>query len=148
MSHQETRSLVNLFSTLIVTGLYAAYMIQRYPEAAPYSPEIFRFWGAFFLILIPVSIVARIITYIVFHIAHAILTREEPPTITDERDKSIELKAQTGSGYLFILGFILAMGSLVIDTPPTVMFIILLLSGFGSQVLSEMLTFYFYRRGF
>ncbi len=147
MSFQERRAIASLISTILVSAFYSAYMVQRYPEASAYSVEVFHFWGSFFLILIPVSIVAKIIIYILFSIINAIATREEEPAITDERDKLIELKAQTTSNYVFIVGFILALSSLVVDMPPSVMFIILLLSGIVSQMISDISTFYFYRRG-
>jgi len=147
MSFQEIRSIVNLISTLLIIAFYSAYMAQRYPEASPYSPDVFRFWGAFILILIPVSIVAKILIYIIFYIINAIATREEEPPITDERDKLIELKAQTNANWVFIIGFILAMSSLVVDLPPSVMFIILILAGLVSAVVSDISTFYYYRRG-
>jgi len=147
MSFQERRAIASLISTILVSAFYSAYMVQRYPEASAYSVEVFHFWGSFFLILIPVSIVAKIIIYILFSIINAIATREEEPAITDERDKLIELKAQTTSNYVFIVGFILALSSLVVDMPPSVIFIILLLSGIVSQMISDISTFYFYRRG-
>jgi hypothetical protein len=148
MSFQERRSLVNLISTILITALYSAYMVQSYPDASPYSPDVFRFWGSFFLILIPVSIVARIVIYIVFYIVNTIATRQEEPTITDERDNLIELKATRYSLYVFGVGVLLAMGSLVIDMPPSVMFIILICAGVVSEMVSEISQFYFYRRGF
>jgi hypothetical protein len=147
MSFHERRSMVDLVGTILVSVFYSAYMIQRFPEASPYSPEVFRFWGAFILILIPVSIVAKIVIYIVFHIINAIATREDEVPITDERDKLIELKAQTISNYVFIAGFILAMSTLVMELPPSAMFIVLFLSGLLSQVVSDISTFLFYRRG-
>ena len=148
MSYQEKRSLVNLVSTILITALYAAYMMQRYPAGNAYSPEVFRFWGSFFLILIPVSIVARIVIYIIFHIINAVTTREEEPPITDERDRLIELKSGQMSLYVFTAGFVLAMVSLVADMPPSVMFIILICAGVVSEMLSDITQFYFYRRGF
>lgn len=148
MSYQERLSLVNLISTILVTALYAAYMVQRYPDVSPYSKEVFHFWGAFFLILIPVTIVTRIVIYIVFAIINAIATREEDPPITDERDKLVELRASRNSLYVFALGFVLAMGSLVVELPPSVMFIVLICAGVMSEVVSEISQFYYYRRGF
>jgi hypothetical protein len=147
MSYQERRSIVNLISTVLITILYCAYMVQRYPNVDKYSPEIFRFWGAFFLILIPVSIVTKIIVYIVFTIINAIITREQEMPIADERDKLIETKSNLSSSYVFIVGFLLSMGALVIEMPPTIMFIILLISGLISEMISEVSQFYFYRRG-
>lgn len=149
MSYQERRSLVNLFSTLLIYAVYAAYMFQRYPDASPYSPEVFRFWGSFFLILIPVTIVAKIIIYIVFVILNTIATQKEEPSIsiTDERDKLIDLKATQNSLYVFGAGFLLAMASLVMEMPPSTMFIILIGAGIASEVISDLSQFFYYRRG-
>jgi hypothetical protein len=148
MSYQERRAIVAIISSIVITAVYSGYMMQRYPQADAYSPEIFRFWGAYFLILIPVSIVARIIIHIVFSIINAIATREREPGLTDERDKLIEMKSSYSSGWVFIVGFMLAMGALAIGQPPAVMFIIMLCAGLLSDVMSELSQFFFYRRGF
>ncbi len=148
MSYQERRSIVNLISTVLISTGYSAYMIQRYPQGNPYSVDVFHYWGAFILMLIPVSVVAKVLIYIVFYILNAIATREQEPDITDERDKLIELKAQMNAGYVFIVGFILAITSLVFNMPPSMMFIILILAGVVSQMVSDISEFYFYRRGF
>lgn len=148
MSYQERRAIVSLISSILITTLYSAYMVQRYPAAGPYSAEVFHFWGAFFLILIPVSIVARILIHIVFSIINTMATREMEPSVTDERDRLIELKAARNSLYIFAVGVLLAMGSLVVDMPPPVMFIILICAGLVSEMISIISQFYFYRRGF
>ena len=147
MSYQERQSLVSLISTILVFVLYSAFMAQRYPDAGEYSPEVFRFWGAFILILIPVSIVTQIILHIVFSIINAIATREEESLIVDERDKLIELKATRSGLYVFAVGVLLAMGSLVINMPPSAMFIILIIAGMLSSVISDALQLVSYRRG-
>ena len=148
MSYQERRAIVSLVSSILITVAYSAYMVQRYPAANAYSAEIFRFWGAFFLILIPVAIVAKIVIYIVFSFVNAIATKEEEAPIIDERDKLIESRASQRSLYVFVVGFILAMGSLVVDQPPATMFIILVCSGVVSEIVADVSQFYFYRRGF
>jgi hypothetical protein len=148
MSLQERRVIVILVSTIVITLGYSAFMIQRYPEGDAYSPEVFRFWGAFFLIFIAVLIVARILIYIVFSIVNAIATRDDKPPLIDERDKLIEVKSTQRSLAVFVLGFILAMGSLVVDQPPATMFIIFICSVIVSEIVSDLSQFYFYRRGF
>ncbi len=148
MTYQERRSIVNIISTILISVLYSAYMIQRYPEVSPYSPDVFRFWGGFFLVLILVTIVAKIIIYILFSIINTIATHEEEPSIIDERDKSIELKGARNSLYVFSFGFLLAMGSLVVEMPPSVMFILLFCAGIVSEMVGDISQFYFYRRGF
>jgi len=148
MSYQERRAIVNIISSVLITAFYSAYMVERYPQVDSYAPDIFHFWGSYIMLLIPVSIVARIIIYIIFSIINTIATREQQPDIEDERDKLIELKASQNSGYVFIIGFVLAMGSLVISQPPAVMFIILIGFGLASDVLSNLFQFIYYRRGF
>jgi hypothetical protein len=148
MSFQERRALVSLISTILITTVYSAYMIQQYPSTDAYSPAVFHFWGTFFLILIPVSIVARIIIHIIFSILNTVATKEDEPHITDERDKLFELRATRNSLYVFAGGFLLAMGSLVMAGTPTTMFILLFAAGFMAELVSEGSQFYFYRRGF
>jgi hypothetical protein len=111
------------------------------------TTETLRFWAAAILILIPVSIVAKIIIAIIFNIIYRITTKEVEPSFSDELDKLIDLKATRNSHYVFTLGFLLAMGSLVLDMTPTTMFIILIFSGFLSEMASVFTTLYHYRKG-
>src|SRR4051794_6193954 len=117
MSYQEKKNVVSLIGNLLVFGFYCLYVFQNYPFGSPDSTDTFRFWGAFILILIPVSIVAKIIITIVFNIIYRITTNEVEPSFSDELDKLIELKATKNPHYAFTLGFLLAMGSLVMDLP-------------------------------
>jgi hypothetical protein len=148
MSIQEARAIVSLISTVVISALYSAYMVQRYPDASSYSADIFRFWGSFVLILIPVSIVAKIVIHILFSVVNAIATREDEPLITDERDRLIDLKATRNALYVFSAGFLLAMGSLALDLPPAVMFMILIGAGVAADIVADISQFLFYRRGF
>jgi hypothetical protein len=118
-----------------------------YQEGGIDPADSFSFWGAAILILIPVSIVAKIIIQIVFNIIYRITTNEKEPSFADELDKLIELKATRNSHYAFILGFLLSMGSLVMDMSPSVMFIILFISGFVSELVGIFTQLYLYRRG-
>lgn len=148
MSYQERRSLVSAASTLLINLLYTAYMAQHYPQTGAYSVDVFRFWGAFFLILIPVTIVAKIVIHIVFSIINTLATREDEPAVIDERDRMIELKATKNSVYTFSFGFVCAMIALVLEMSPTVMFIVLICGGVLAELVSEFSQFYFYRRGY
>lgn len=148
MSYQERRSLVHLFGSIVVTSLYGVYMSGRYPDVDPYTAEMFHFWGTFFLLLIPVSIVAKIIINIIFSIINTIITQHEEPLMMDERDKLIELKALRNSLYLFGIGVIVAMGSLVWEMSPSFMFLLLFMAGFIADLVGDLSQFYFYRRGY
>jgi uncharacterized membrane protein len=148
MSYQERRTIASLISTIVFAVVFFNYALQRYPVASPYSIDIFRFWGTTILILTPVSIFISIVVHIVFSIIVTVATKEHVHSFSDERDKLIGLKATRNTFYVFTFGFVLAMGSLVIDQPPTVMFIILICSGILAGMVGYGSRLYFYRRGF
>jgi hypothetical protein len=145
---REKRILVTLISSMLILGFYSLYVYQKYMAGNLDVINDFRFWGKAFLILIPVSIVAQIIIHIVFFIINKIVTNEDIPTITDERDKLIELKAIRISHWVFIFGFLLSMGSQAFGMPPFIMFITLIYSGFIAAIASEIAKIYYYRKGF
>jgi len=147
MTYQEKKSIVSLISAILIFGTYCLYMYPRHPEGGLESLETFRYWGSFVLILTLFSIVAHIIISILFKIIFRITTGEKEPTFADELDKLIDLKANRNSFFVFILGFLLAMGSLVIYQPSQVMFIILITSGFISDVTGSFTKLYHYRKG-
>lgn len=147
MSYQEKRNIVSLISTFFIFGFYCLYMFKKYPDGSLDQVYIFSFWGAFILILIPLTIVAKIIIAIMFTIIYRIASNEDEPSFADERDKLIELKATRNSHYVFTLGFLLSMGSLVMDMQPTVMFIILIGSGLVSESVGVITQLYHYRKG-
>jgi len=147
MSYQEKKNIVSLISTILISSLYSMYVFHLYQEGRFHSTDDLRFWGSFIIILIVVSIVAKIIINIIFNIIYRIITDEKEPSFYDELDKLIHYKAITISHYVFVVGFVLAMGSLVMDMPPYVMFIILILSGVISDVVGMITENYLYRRG-
>lgn len=147
MSFQERRAIVSLVSTLLINALYARYMLQRLPQGDAYSAEVFHFWGMFFLVLIPVTVAAKIVIHIIFSVLNTLATQEAEPNIVDERDRLIELIATKNALYVFSIGFMLSMGVLVFNMPPTVMFLVLLGTGVLSESVSEVSNFYLYRQG-
>ena len=147
MTYQEKKSIVSLVSAVLIFAAYSAYMYPRYPEGAQDVAEAFRYWGSFVLVLTVVSIIAHILISIVFNLVFRITTGEKEPTFADELDKLIDLKATRNSFFVFILGFLLAMGSLVVDQPAGVMFVILIVSGFVSDVTGSVTKLYHYRKG-
>ncbi len=77
MTYQEKKSIVSLISAILIFGFYCLYMYPQYPEGGLESPEVFRFWGSFVLVLTVVSIVAHIVISIIFNIIFRITTREK-----------------------------------------------------------------------
>lgn len=147
MTYQEKRSLVYLFSTIIVSVIYFAYILQRYPDANAESTEIFRFWGTAILIFVPVQVVSKIIIHIIFSIINTVATQEEEPTIVDELDKLVALKATRNFYHVFMLGFMLSMALLAFNLLPDAMFICLSISVVVASTTLDLSEFYYYRRG-
>ncbi len=147
MGHHEKQSIVSIIGSLLVIGFYSLYVYRNYIQADMELLNDFQFWGKSFLYLIPVAIVVQIVIHILFAIANRIITQEDLPDITDERDKLIELKSIRISHWIFVLGFTLAMGSLAMGMKPYVMFLTLISSGFVASLASEVAKIIYYRRG-
>lgn len=147
MSYQEKKNMISLLGTLLIFGCYSLYVFRVQPGWNLENTELFTFWAAAILILIPVSIVAKIVIYIVFNIINRVMTNEAEPSFSDELDKIIQLKSLRISHYVFILGFLLAMGSLVVGMPIAAMFVIMFIAGFISEVAGIITELYLYHRG-
>src|SRR5215469_18860500 len=147
MPARERQAIVSLLTTLLLVVFFVGYVLPKYPAGNPYAPEVFRFWGVAFVVLVPVSIVSNIAVSIVFSMVYSMATRQTASSFADERDKLIDLRALRIALFVFISGFSLAMGSLAIGMSPTVMFIILMSVGYGSGVVANIAKLYLYREG-
>jgi hypothetical protein len=147
MSYQEKQSFVNILSGLLITVIYGLIVYQKHLGGSFDLKEDFSSWGVIFLIFIGVSIVARIIIYIIFHILNAIATREKDIPVTDERDTLVKLKSTRNSYYAFSgcvgSGFFL----LAIGMPVYGMFITFIISGLIAEIVENGSQIYFYRKG-
>ncbi len=148
MSSQENRTIAYLISSALGVGIYSFYAIQQYQHGSFDSTTISSYWGTLFLIVIGVQIVLSIISSILISIIHAIATREEEISLTDERDKLIDLRANQISYAVFGVGFLLAMITLAVGQPPLVMFNLIVFSLFGAGIVGYVTQIYLYRRGF
>ncbi|MBO7746228.1 hypothetical protein I8J29_18630 [Paenibacillus sp. MWE-103] len=147
MTYQEKKSIVSIVSAILIFGVYCAYKAARYPAEGFQPAEAYRYWGMFVLVLMVVSIVAHIVISIAFNIVFRATTGEKEPAFADELDKLIELKAHRNGFIVFILGFLLAMGSLAAERPIQTMFVILIAAGFVSDVTGSATKLYHYRKG-
>jgi len=148
MDNKEKQIVVTVISLILIFVCYSLFVYNKYIADNLTIINDFKFWGKSFLILIPVTIVSQIVIHIVFAIINKIVTNEDMPTLSDERDKLIDLKAIRISHWIFTTGFLLSMVSQVIGMPPWAMFITLVASGFVSGIASEIAKIYFYRKGF
>lgn len=147
-AQKEKQIFVSMLTTVLVTIFYALHV---YKNSVIPNPEILndlKFWGVKLIWFIPISVVAQIVVTIVFAIINKIVTNEEMPSKTDERDKIIELKSIRVSHWIFISGFFTAMVFMALGFNISAMFIILLLSGLFSSIVSDIVKIVWYRRGF
>ena len=147
MLYREKENIVNIFSALLITPIYAWIVYQKQLAGTIELSNDFQTWGIVFLIFAGVSVVARIIIYIVFHIFNAIATREEDIPAEDERDKLIKLKATRNSHYTFSIGFFMAIIALSIGMPSYWLFILFVISGVVAELIDNGSQIYYYRRG-
>lgn len=148
MASKEKETIVTLISSILILGFYSWYVYQNYLVENWELINDFKFWGKTFLIMIPVAIVSQIIIHIIFAIINKVVTNEDMDSVSDERDKLIELKAIRISHWIFTGGFLGAMTTQAFGMEPWAMFVTLIASGFISAVASESAKIYFYRKGF
>jgi hypothetical protein len=137
MSYQQQRSVATIVIGAIVVTVYFWIALNRLETVQTDAESLVRFWAASILILVPVGIVSAIATAIVAAIVYRIIAGEDPPTIEDERDRMIELKANQVSQAIFVLVFVGSMVPVVLGTSVTMMFVMLVGGGFIAHVVGE-----------
>jgi hypothetical protein len=147
MSYREKENIVNIFSSLLITMGYAWIIYNKQMAGMIDLSDNLQKWGIVFLIFAGVSIVARIVIYIIFSIINAIATREEKIPAEDERDKLIKLKATRNSHYSFSAGFFMAIFALSIGMPSYWLFILFVISGVIAELIDNGTQMYYYRKG-
>ena len=149
MSYQEKRVAASLISALIVFALYAVYMFGLHQDGRFTDPDASALVGKSAFVLIGVSIVVSIVVQIGVTILHAIVTRECERSMTDERDKLIELRAMKITLIAFSIGYLASMGVLALEMLlPYMVFVLILLSMYVANVLGDISKLFLYRRGF
>ena len=147
LSYQEQKNITSLVASLGTTGVYCWTMLHDKSLEFLSSPEASQFWGKLFLLLIPISIVVRIVAIILLNISYRIRTREEEPNFADELDKLIELRANRNGYFMFVVGFLAAMAALALGYNSMLLFPIFLVTGMLSEVVSTISSQVMYRRG-
>ena len=99
MTYQEKKSIVNIFSTILVFSVYYWRAFEEYAATSMSFDEELQFWGKTILLIIPISIGIKIVLHILFVILNTIITREKHPGIEDERDRLIDLKSTRNAFY-------------------------------------------------
>ncbi len=152
MTYQERKTLIDIISSVLIFGIYGFIVYQRYLNGAVDTTDVFVFWSRFILILIPITIVAKIITVIIFTIMNSIVTEvtggeEDDVNLVDERDKLIDLKTVRNSMVFFSLGFVLALASQLVGFSNHAFFIIIVVFGLMGDLFGGASKIWYYRRG-
>ena len=139
---------MNILTSVSLFSVYAYYVWQHQP-VGDLSVELqLQFWAKAMLWLVPVSIVGRIVAMIIFAIGYRIFAGEDAPSREDERDKLIELKSLARSQWIFIMSFFTGLILLAMLQPVWLLFVTVAVGGLLSDVFSEVIRLYYYRRGF
>ncbi len=147
MSYQEKENIVNIISALLISSIYSLIIYRKHVQGIFDLTEDFRKWGIIFLIFIGVSIVSRIIIYIIFHVINTIATQEDKIPVSDERDKLIKLKAGRNAHHIFSMGIVFAIIALSIGMPVYGIFIAFLVSGVLSEIVDNCSQLYYHQKG-
>jgi biotin transporter BioY len=148
MSLPIQKAVFNIVTTILIMGGYVLYVFGINGETNIPKIEELEFWGKFMLMIIGVTIVAKIILMIIYSIFRAARHGdEENIDFMDERDKLIEMKSERNGNFLFIFGLMMSMIPAAMGYPVQYMFIILISSGFLSGILGDALKIYYYNRG-
>ncbi len=146
MSFREKENIINMASGLLITSIFAFIVYQRHNSGQFDLTTDFQTWGKIFLVFMGVSIVARILIYIIFYIINHIATREKEP-VSDEMDKLIKLKSTRNAYVSFSLGIVPAFVLLALGHPVYFIFIAFPVSGLLAEIVENMSQLYYYRKG-
>lgn len=145
MSYQQQRSIAAIVTGSILVVVYFSVALSRVEAVGPDVEELVRFWAASILILVPVGVVVAIVTAILGAIVYRITAGEDPPTIEDERDRTIELKSNQVSQAIFVLAFVASMVPVVLGASVSALFMVLVAGGFIAHVVGEVARILMYR---
>jgi len=145
MIYQSKKALVLLISNVAVFFyLYLGHLNKLHSIQV----DALSLWGSFFLTLLFFLVITNIAVLVIFNLVNNLLSKNKAPTISDERDRLIELRAVRNLCFLMAAGFFLAMGALAIHQPISTMFTILALTVLVSAVISYASYIFYYERGY
>lgn len=137
MTYYTKKAIVFILTQIIIFISFFPQVISKASSLDTMSPLFLTTWATFFLVLLVANIVIKIIVYIIFNIILNMTTKEKQPSIIDERDQLIELKAIRNLCFAFVMGFFISMISLVFNQSLNTMFSILAYSFLLSGIALE-----------
>jgi hypothetical protein len=148
MSYQQKNIYISLITSIIVFAVYGFYMFEMHHEGSLDGPDASSIVGKSIFVMIGASIVVTIIMNIIFAIINAIITKEEEEnTMSDERDKFIELKGLQIFVVTFSVGFVGSMGALALGMESYMVFFLIIFSMFIGNIVGDISKLFFYHKG-
>lgn len=142
MSFQEKSAISML---LIMVVAYAWYFLKVFALAEAGPVDTATIAPLMFGMIIGVVVLSIIAHILITGVASA--RGDQDVDATDERDKLIEMSANSKSSYILAVGALAAMGMALYDHPQFVIAHVLLAALVLSEVIKLSLKIFFYRRG-
>jgi len=147
MTIQVKKAIFNLITTALFMGGYIFYTFVIQADKNIPRVDDLEFWGKFMLVMMGVIIALKIISYIVFYAVVTGIYKDEDPEFMDDYDKQIEMRSDRNSHHVFILGFVCCFIPIALGHSVSKMFVILLVAGFVSSLISDLSKIYYYNKG-
>ena len=152
MLYQEKKTIATLLSGVLVLAAYTIYVLQKLGTGDLGLETGLKGWASAMLVFIGVGVVATIVILIVFQIINAVVQEvrheeAEDPSVEDEMDKLIALKATRNSYILVGAGFVASLVLLVLQQSPVIMLNVLFVSFNLGGLCDGFSQLYFYRKG-
>lgn len=148
MTYYGKKAIVSIITTLIVFIYLYLDNIQAIGNISGDMSDVFGLWGLFFVKLLVILIVAQIIITMIFNMINRMITREKEPSVVDERDRNIEMKAIKNFCFVFSFGFFVAMAALMFTHSIGIMFSILAFDVLIAGLVLDISYIIYYNRGF
>jgi len=148
MSSHEKNIYISLISTLMMFGIYCALVPLLYEGSNFLYSTNTRLVGKSVLSLMAACVIANFCLRQLIKIIAALRKQPCERSVTDERDKMIELKGMQVSYAVFAIGFVVSMSMLWAGYPAVPVFNVIIFSLILGEVFSGLVKIIQYRRGY
>ncbi len=152
MLYQERKTIATILTGFLVLAAYGLRVWRQIESGVLGLDTGLKGWATTMLVFIGIGIVAIIIVLIVFHIVNAIVQEvrhedAEDPSVEDEMDKLIALKATRNSYALVGAGFVASLILLALRQSPVIALNVVFVSFHLGGIFEGFSQLYFYRKG-
>ena len=148
MSPQERNTWITLIANLVINA-YVVFRLQAMFAAGRLDgPDALEVWGRLIIIAIVVSIVVIIALLVAFNAMFAIVSGERGGAfLSDERDRTFEMRGQGMTAAVFVLSFIACFAVLAAGGQALTAFMVLYFGTALGSLLGDLVKLASYREG-